>query len=386
MQGFLLMAKKKIMVSGCFDMLHSGHVEFFRQAAKYGDLYVAIGSDKTIYELKKRAAVNNQDERLFMVQSVRWVEEAFISRGSGKLDFIEELKEIKPDYFLVNGEGHSSEKEELCKSLGIDYLILKREPYQNLIPRSTSELRLVDRLPYRIDLAGGWLDQPFVSQYHPGPVVTISLEPTLEFNRRSGMATSTRENAREIWGTKMPQGDYEKLAKLLFSYDNPPGTQTISGSQDSIGLVFPGIAKAHYDGKYWPEYIEHNIKEELLHFVENNLYLIPLSPREEEYDVLADTQINMINAKSLAEAADDLWIAIQNLDIKSFGTSMRKAFEAQILMFPNMMNDSVKTLINKYQECSLGWKLSGAGGGGYLILVSEDPIDNAIQVSARRAL
>ena len=43
---------KKVFVSGCYDMLHSGHVAFFEEAASYGDLYVGIGSDKTIYELK----------------------------------------------------------------------------------------------------------------------------------------------------------------------------------------------------------------------------------------------------------------------------------------------------------------------------------------------
>ena len=41
---------KKVFVSGCYDLLHSGHVEFFRQAAEYGDLYVGIGSDATIQE------------------------------------------------------------------------------------------------------------------------------------------------------------------------------------------------------------------------------------------------------------------------------------------------------------------------------------------------
>lgn len=66
------------------------------------------------------------------------------------------------------------------------------------------------------------------------------------------MATSTRRKAIEIWGNKMPVGDYEKLAKILFAYDNPPGTEEISGSQDSIGLVYPGLAKAYYDKKYWP--------------------------------------------------------------------------------------------------------------------------------------
>lgn len=379
------MVNKKIFVSGCFDMLHSGHVEFFRQAAQYGDVYVALGSDKTIFDLKGRQTINDQNERLFMVRSIRWVTDAFISKGSGILDFVEELKELQADYFFVNEDGHAPEKEELCKSLGIEYLISERVPHQNLSPRSTTILRSQEYLPYRIDLVGGWLDQPYVSKHHPGSVVTISLEPTLEFNERSGMATSTRNHMRELWGLKIPPGNYEKLSKILFCYDNPPGTETISGSQDSIGLVFPGLAKAYYEGGYWPENIEHNTNEQLLQFVENSLYLIPLGPRQAGYDVLANTVINRTNAKFLADAADELWEAVKHQDISSFGKAIRDGFDAQVRMFPNMKNEQVESLIKKYQDWALGWKLSGAGGGGYLILVSENPIANAVRVTARRA-
>ncbi len=234
----------KVFVSGCFDMLHSGHVEFFREASQYGDLYVAIGSDRTVFELKGRETINSEQERLFMIKSVSFVKDVFISRGSGILDFEAELREMMPDYFIVNADGHISEKRDLCQQLGIKYVILERKPHPGFDPRSTTQLRQRDNLPYRIDLAGGWLDQPMVSKHYPGPVITISLEPTLEFNERSGMASSTRRHAKELWGPRLPQGDYEKIAKMLFCYDNPPGTKTISGSQDSIGLVFPGLAYA----------------------------------------------------------------------------------------------------------------------------------------------
>lgn len=366
-------------------MLHSGHIEFFRQAAHYGDLYVALGSDKTIFDLKGRETINNQQERLFMVKSISCVKEAFISNGSGVLDFDEEIRNLEPDYFLVNEDGHIPEKEELCNSLGIEYIIAERKPHDNLVSRSTTDLRSRDYHPYRIDLAGGWLDQPFVSKFHPGPVITISLEPTLEFNQRSGMATSTRNRIRELWGVKIPQGNYEKLSKILFCFDNPPGTKTISGSQDSIGLIFPGLAKANYEGEYWPVKIDHNTNEQFLSFVENALYLIPIGPRGPEYDVLANTHIDEFNTKSLAVAAENLWSAIHHQDIVALGKSMREGFEAQVRMFPNMLTDRVTSLISKYQNEALGWKLSGAGGGGYLILVSKNPIANAVRITARRA-
>ena len=375
---------KKVLVSGCFDMLHSGHVEFFREAASYGDLYVALGSDKTIYDLKKRPTMNNQEERLFMVESISWVKKAFISSGSGILDFESELRDLHPDYFIVNDDGNYPEKLELCQSLGIEYIILERKPFSGLKARSTTALREQDQLPYRIDLAGGWLDQPFVSRYHPGAVITISIEPSMEFNERSGMASSTRRKARELWGEKIPSGEYEKLARILFCYDNPPGTEVISGSQDAIGLVFPGLTYMYYENGYWPTRFQHRLDGSLLSFVEESLYLVPLGPRVDGYDVLAETVINPPHAKALADAAESNWDAILKQDLPAFGRSMRQSFEAQVAMFPNMLNQQVTDLIGKYHNQALGWKLSGAGGGGYLILVSDQPIHDAIRVSARR--
>jgi cytidyltransferase-like protein len=375
---------KKVFVSGCFDMLHSGHVEFFREAAQYGDLYVALGSDRTIFDLKGRPTINSEQERLFMVKSVSFVKDSFISSGSGILDFESELREMMPDYFVVNADGHVPEKRDLCHALGIQYLILERKPRSGFEARSTTELRQRDYLPYRIDLAGGWLDQPFVSKHHPGPVITISLEPTLEFNERSGMASSTRRHALELWGPKVPPGNYEKLAKVLFCYDNPPGTEIISGSQDSIGLVFPGLAYAYYEGAYWPSRIEHRLDEPLLRFVESSLQLVSLGPRFADYDVLSDTTFDRQHARALADAADGHWQAILSQDILRFGRTMREAFEAQVAMFPHMMNERVAALIDEYRDRALGWKLSGAGGGGYFILAAEKPIPGAVRVLARR--
>ena len=239
----------KVFVSGCFDMLHSGHIAFLKEAAQYGDVYVALGSDKTVMELKGRPPLNTEDERLFMMKSVGFVHEAFISSGSGILDYQVELEAIMPNRFIVNADGHTPQKQALCESLGIDYIVLQRKPHAGLPPRSTTALRQMEQMPYRIDLAGGWLDQPFVSKHYPGPVITISLEPTIGFNERSGMASSTRRSAIDLWGPVLPVNNSEKLARILFCYDNPPGTDEISGSQDAIGIVFPGLNKANYAGE-----------------------------------------------------------------------------------------------------------------------------------------
>jgi len=375
---------KKVFVSGCFDLLHSGHIAFLEEAASYGDLYVALGSDQTVYELKGRVPVNSEEERLYMLSSLNCVKKAFISKGSGMLDFVHEFNEIQPDFLIVNEDGNLQLKRKLCEENGVEYIVLKRIPKTGLEARSTTSLRLVNTIPFRIDLAGGWLDQPFVSKFYPGPVLTISLEPTIDFNDRSGMASSTRRSAIDLWGPRLPGGDPEKLAKILFCYDNPPGTEIISGSQDSIGIVFPGLNIAFYEGQYWPKKIESNHDELTLQFVENSLYLIPLGPREAGFDVLEGTIINTERAKALADAALDCWQAILQHDLPGFGSSLRRGFDAQVAMFPNMRTPMVDDLIHQYQRQALGWKLSGAGGGGYLILVTDHPIVGAIQIRIRR--
>lgn len=131
----------KVFVSGCFDVLHSGHIRFFEEASQYGDLYVSIGSDKTVEELKHRKTLYNEDERLYMVSSIRYVAKAFIAKGSGKLDFAEELKQIQPDIFFVNSDGDSNEKRAFVEGLGIRYVVSNRIPKDLLPIRSTTAIR-----------------------------------------------------------------------------------------------------------------------------------------------------------------------------------------------------------------------------------------------------
>ena len=376
---------KKVFVSGCYDMLHSGHVAFFEEAASYGDLYVGLGSDQTISSLKGRKTVNTDHERLYMVKALRMVKDAWINSGSGLMDFEKEVVKLRPDIFFVNEDGFTPDKQEFCKRLGITLEVSKRIPHQGLPARSTTALRKECKIPFRLDLAGGWLDQPFVSKNAPGPVITISIEPDYEFNDRSGMSSSTRAKAIELWQTDIPKGDKEKLARTLFCVENPPGTSYVSGSQDSIGIVYPGVNKLDYPlENYWPKQITSVTDENTLNWIEQHLWLINLSPRQSGYNVLSDTNINKEGAQRLADAAEGVWKAISDRDLAAFGESVRKSFEAQVAMFPHMVNPYILEQIKFYESEALGWKISGAGGGGYLVLVSDHPIKNGIQLKIRR--
>lgn len=131
----------KVFVSGCFDLLHSGHIAFFEEAATYGDLYVGIGSDQTIMELKHRQPVCSELERLYMVNAIRFVHRIFINSGHGILDFLPEFIKLHPDILFVNQDGDSVEKAELCQQYQVQYMVSKRKPKECLPWRSTTELR-----------------------------------------------------------------------------------------------------------------------------------------------------------------------------------------------------------------------------------------------------
>lgn len=378
------MNQKKVFVSGCFDLLHSGHIAFFEEASSYGDVYVGLGSDSTITHLKNRKMVYSENERLYMVKSLKFIKDAWINKGNGIIDFLDEVKQLQPDILFVNEDGHSEHKKVLCIDLGIEYIVSKRIPKEALPTRSSTDLRSKSIIPFRLDLAGGWLDQPYVSKHHPGSVITICIEPDFDFNDRSGMSSSTRKKAIEIWGYNLPDENREKLAKILFSYENPPGKKEISGSQDSIGIVFPGLNISNYIGEYWPDSIESCLDESTLSWLEERLHFLPLSPRVSDYNVLANTHINSTNAKALADATDAVWEAIMKKDILAFGKYFRQSFEAQVAMFPNMLNEEVLNTIESNKNSALGWKLSGAGGGGYLVLVSEKEIPGTLKIRIRR--
>ena len=377
---------KKVFISGCFDMLHSGHIAFINEAASYGDVHIGIGSDKTIYKLKGRKTIYTESERLYMLKALKNVSDVTINSGSGVMDFLPDLMKIKPNIIFINEDGHSPEKEKICKEYGIQYIISERIPAPGLPSRSTTTLRQKCQIPYRLDLAGGWLDQPFVSKYHPGPVITISIEPDHHFNDRSGMSTSTRKKAIELWLNDIPCGDPEKLAKILFCYENPPGSSYISGSQDSIGIVFPGINYLYYEKEhYWPSEIISSLRPDIITWLETHICLLPISPRESEFDVLLNIDISTEKAKNLAIAAEELWKAIQRCDLERFGAALTDSFEAQVRMFPNMSNEFIRNLIESQRNSALGWKLSGAGGGGYLILATDKEIPNSLKIRIRRS-
>ena len=369
------MPNKKVFVSGCYDLLHSGHVEFFRQASEFGDLYVGIGSDSTYLGYKHRKTIYSEQERLFMVRSIKYVKEAYINAGSGVLDFVPTLDIVKPDVFVVNSDGGSEEKRRICEERGIQYIELQRDPHEGLTARSSTDLKKTEsQIPTRLDLAGTWIDQPYVSQYAPGWAITISLEPTFEVRERCGLSTSTRNMIKKIWPYQLPNMDPETLAKLVFCIENDPERSDgiISGAQDSIGICIPGLCRHYYNNRFWPEKIENCQDEKVLSWLEGHLIMIPMEPRRPGCSVVEGKDITEVKVKALAKAADDCWEAIMNKDLDAFAKAYRASFNAQTAMFPAMIQGCVQSYIDQYRNKVMAWKMPGAGGGGYLACVVED--------------
>ena len=384
------MSAKKVFVSGCYDLLHSGHVEFFRQASQYGDLYVGIGSDTTILHYKNHRTLYNERERLFRVKAVRSVKDAFINAGDGVLDFVPTVDLVRPDIFVVNEDGSTEEKRRFCAERGIEYVVLQRTPQEGLEARSSTDIKKsACRIPTRLDLAGTWIDQPYVSCHAPGWAITISLEPTFEIRDRCGLSTSTRNVIRKIWPLQLPEMDPEMLAKLVFCFENDPERSDgiISGAQDSIGICMPGLVRHYYDNRFWPERIESCHDEAVLSWLEEHLCLVPLEPRKPGCSVVEGKEITKAKVEALAKAADACWKAILERDLEGFASAYRASFEAQVSMFPGMVHpvstitadrpdgpSAIELAIARYRALPgvLAWKMPGAGGGGYLALVCRD--------------
>ncbi len=135
-------ARKKVIVTGTYDWFHSGHVRFFEEAGSYGDLYVVVGNDANIRLLKGPGhPLFPEEERRYVVQSIRYVTEALISTGSGWLDAAPEIERIKPDIYAVNDDGDKGGKREYCREHGIEYLVFLRLPAPGLARRSSTLLR-----------------------------------------------------------------------------------------------------------------------------------------------------------------------------------------------------------------------------------------------------
>lgn len=126
------MIANKVFVTGCFDMINSGQIAFLKKASKFGELYVGIESDLTFKELRGHSPVYNENERLFIVNSIKYVKSAFLNSGHGIMSFKKNIISLKPNIFVVNEDLYSHEIKGFCDELDIDLKIINWKPCMGL--------------------------------------------------------------------------------------------------------------------------------------------------------------------------------------------------------------------------------------------------------------
>jgi len=376
--------KLKVLVAGFFDMLHAGHVKFFKEASELGELHVVVGSDENSVVNKGKLPVNSEQERKYMVESIKYVHKAYVPSSTSSLNFTSIVDEITPDRFIINEDGDTQQKRQEIERRGIKYVVLQRLPEIGLAERSTTTIRDIDHIPHRLDIVG-FFDQIFMSKICPGSTIMCGLEP-MKLEERSGMASSTRKTIKNIFGARLPLNrSEEEIAKIIFACDNPPGREYISGTVDALGLVSKGISKFNYDGDYWPKNIQKIMDNNALEWFESVVTIKQTWPRPENYNVYSgDEDFTKEKVRRLSEVGEATWQAIQKMDTRELGACVNETSDACHAMIPGYISDEVISVVQKHREDYLGVKLLGAGGFGYMMIVSETPVAGSLKINVRR--
>lgn len=262
--------------------------------------------------------------------------------------------------------------------------------------QTADDLRsIVGAIPYRLALAGGWIDQPFVSCLNPrapGSMVVVSLEPNCWYMERSGMATGTRQVAMRHWQGQLPARPPAELVRELYAAENA-GKAEPSGSQDMIGLIYPGISRLDYDvqhaGGVFPCHIESNCDPQLAHWLSQVMHLLPVAPRPAGYNPLGIKNLDPVWIERLGQTGRDCFEAIVSRDILRLGAAMNECMACWEAILPQTVRHPTVTidltgLLRHYQQRFAGAMYSGCGGG-YLCIVSEEPIPGTLQPTVRIA-
>ncbi len=249
--------------------------------------------------------------------------------------------------------------------------------------------------PYRLALAGGWIDQPFVSRWNPdrvGSMVVVGLEPACGYMERCGMATGTRRIAMQRWPNGVPDRPRMEVVRELYAAENE-GRADPSGSQDMIGLVYPGINRLDYDAAYeggvFPVHIETLNDPMCEEWLEQVVNLVPLGPRPPGYHPLGIQRLEPVWIARLGRSGAACFEAIRRRDIGALGASLNECMECwgqllpHTLRHPSIQADLVGIWMY-YRARYSGAMFSGCGGG-YLIVVSERPVPGALRITVRRA-
>jgi hypothetical protein len=255
---------------------------------------------------------------------------------------------------------------------------------------------VIGNIPYRLALAGGWIDQPFVSRRNPEPpgsMVVVGLEPAFRFMDRSGMATGTRAVATRLWRGRLPRRPLPELVRELYARENRSKAEP-SGSQDMIGLIYPGISRLDYDyaanGGLFPVEVESLNDAGRARWLEQVIQVLPVAPRPVGYNPLGRKRLEPRWIARLGRTGKDCFEAIRRRDLAALGASLNECMVCwerllpQTVRHPTLKVD-LPGLLRVYQAAYTGAMFSGCGGG-YLLVASKEPVPGAFRVKVRTVL
>jgi len=252
---------------------------------------------------------------------------------------------------------------------------------------------LIGAIPYRLAFAGGWIDQPFVSRLDPEPpgcMVVAGLEPHFRFLDRAGMATSTRGVALRLWNGRLPDRDPAALVRELYAEENRDRGAP-SGSQDMIGLIYPGVSRLDYEwrheGGIFPVRIERNTDPEVASWLERVVHLLPVAQRPDGYNPLEIRNLEPAWIRRLGASGQDCFAAIVRRDLEGFGASLNECMACWEAILPctvrhPALSVDLLAVLRHYQGRYPGAMYSGCGGG-YLIVASGEPVPGSFRVKVR---
>jgi hypothetical protein len=238
-------------------------------------------------------------------------------------------------------------------------------------------------------LAGGWIDQPFVSRHNPEPpgsMAVVSLQPSMWFMDRCGMASGTRKVALEIWNGCLPDRDRDELVRELYAAENV-GRAEPSGSQDMIGLIYPGVSRLDFDGGVFPARIESCCDTAIARWIEQVFHLVPVNQRPDGYNPLGIKNLDPSWIARLGRTGRRCFDAIVNRDMAGLGASMNDCMECWEAILPHTVchptiGIDLKGVLHYYQQRYAGAMYSGCGGG-YLFVVSDETVPGSLSVQVR---
>jgi hypothetical protein len=223
-------------------------------------------------------------------------------------------------------------------------------------------------------------------------MVVVQIEPSFRPMERSGIASGTRAVATELWNGKVPDRSREELVRELYDAENK-GRAEPSGSQDMIGLIYPGISRLDYDFNYeggvFPVHVESCNSRKVARWLEKVLHLLPIEPRPEGYSPLGRKNLDPKWIRRLGRSGQDCYHAIVRMNLKALGASLNATMDCWETLLPHVIRHptiklDLRAWLRAYQEQYPGAMYSGCGGG-YLIVVSDEPVPGALKVNVRLA-